>query len=153
MRINAPKFTVRVGSKAHASGGKIYDVQNIIKHEQYKNAKQNFDYDIALFQLKTLITYSDTIQKISLPDFDSGIQVGKLCRISGWGAKNFGGVAVALLRGANVPIVNQEICDDDYYKIDGQSKITERMICAGFEDGTIDFCQGLWSKFLRKNFN
>lgn len=43
------------------------------------------------------------------------------------------------LRGVEVPIVDQEICNNDYISIGG---ITSRMLCAGFRNGGKDSCQG-----------
>lgn len=42
------------------------------------------------------------------------------------------------LRAACVPIVNQSRCVEDFPGIE----ITDRMICAGYENGGIDACVG-----------
>lgn len=46
----------------------------------------------------------------------------------------------AIIRAAYVPIANQEYCNEQY-KSSGRP-ITDRMICAGFEQGGKDSCQG-----------
>ena len=45
-----------------------------------------------------------------------------------------------MLRAAYVPIANQEYCNDQYITLG--RPITDRMICAGFEQGGKDSCQG-----------
>lgn len=46
----------------------------------------------------------------------------------------------AIIRAAYVPIVNQDYCNTQYKPLG--RPITERMICAGLENGGKDSCQG-----------
>lgn len=42
-----------------------------------------------------------------------------------------------LLRATNVPVANQQYCNEQY-----KGKLTQQMICAGYKDGGRDSCAG-----------
>ncbi|VEN45707.1 unnamed protein product, partial [Callosobruchus maculatus] len=56
----------------------------------------------------------------------------------GWGVTIEAGRPSSRLRYVEVPILDQSICMKSY----GRSKITERMLCAGYLEGGKDACQG-----------
>ena len=65
------------------------------------------------------------------------MQTGQRCYITGWGKLRSGGSTPKILQEAQVPIVTIEECKRIY-----KSKITDRMLCAGFPRGGVDTCQG-----------
>lgn len=64
--------------------------------------------------------------------------------VTGWGNTQSATESRLKLRGAEVPIVNQEKCEEAYKRYGG---ITARMICAGFDQGGKDACQGRYCHF------
>lgn len=62
------------------------------------------------------------------------------CLVSGWGdKKRIMILRKTELRAVEVPIINQNKCNNNYKMYGG---ITPRMICAGFDKGGKDACQG-----------
>lgn len=107
-------------------------------HPDYDRSSQ--DYDVAVIELKTRLVFSTRVQPIPLPDENDTIPDGSMCLVTGWGETNrFMFFGRHRLRGVEVPIVNQQICDSDYESVGG---ITPRMLCAGFRNGGKDSCQG-----------
>ncbi|PAA57754.1 hypothetical protein BOX15_Mlig019311g3 [Macrostomum lignano] len=115
------------------------NVDLLIKHPGY-TGNPEFDYDIALLRVKPdrlgYIKFHDTVQPACLPDRDLVPLPGTACHISGWGSigaydppKN--------LMAAKVPLIDHARCNQLYL-----NRITQRMLCAGYEAGGIDSCQG-----------
>ncbi|XP_017030077.1 serine protease SP24D [Drosophila kikkawai] len=77
--VAAERLTVRSGSNDRFSGGILSQVVEVIFHENYGN----FENDIALLRLEEPLIYSDSIQPIALPTFDTPADVDIV--ISGWG--------------------------------------------------------------------
>ncbi|XP_034948073.1 trypsin-1-like [Chelonus insularis] len=79
-------YTVRVGSTYYNSGGAIYNVADIIKHENFKtNAKGLSSDDIALVRLNTSIIFTASQKIIPLCNIDEVVPMGKPVQVSGWG--------------------------------------------------------------------
>ncbi|XP_043928445.1 transmembrane protease serine 7 [Protopterus annectens] len=115
----------------------ISDIKRIIVHEYY-NA-QNFDYDIAILQLKSTWpdTMSSVIQPICIPSQSQYIRSGEKCWVTGWGRRQeTDDKEPSILQEAEVELVNQTICHLTY------GLITPRMICAGLMSGKKDACKG-----------
>ncbi|XP_050991486.1 ST14 transmembrane serine protease matriptase a [Labeo rohita] len=110
-------------------------LKQIISHPSF-NA-YTFDNDIALMELDSPVTYSETIRPICLPTSKTVFPAGETVSISGWGATREGGTGATVLQKANVRIINSTVCDQ---LMNGQ--ITSRMTCAGIEKGGVDACQG-----------
>lgn len=101
-----------------------------------------------MLKLKTPLVFDDVIQSIALPDTGAtDIADEALCTISGWGTTMNDDEPNTILRAAEVPIVNQDVCIDRYEELQA---VTSRMICAGLEKGGKD-CKliGRFGLFLR----
>lgn len=138
----------------------MIDVKRAFVHEYYDDEKEDNDYDFCLLELAKSLTFTKQIQSIALPNENAVIEDGVLCRVSGWGKGKYffllkkfeliddSPIGVTLhsfqwslrLRAANVPIVNIEKCKKEYEVI--SQNVTDRMICAGYENGGKDSCQG-----------
>lgn len=107
-------------------------------NSEYDRSTQ--DYDVAVLELETPLTFNERVQPIQLPDENDTVSDGSMCLVSGWGETNrFIFFGRHRLRGVELPIVNQQTCNNDYESVGG---ITSRMICAGFRNGGKDACQG-----------
>uniref|UniRef100_A0A3F2YXL9 trypsin n=1 Tax=Anopheles funestus TaxID=62324 RepID=A0A3F2YXL9_ANOFN len=135
--ISASSLAVRLGSSRHASGGTVVRVARTLEHPNYDD--NTIDYDYSLLELESELTFSDLVQPVALPEQDEAVEDGTMTTVSGWGNTQSAAESNAVLRAANVPTVNQEHCENAY-KLSGG--ITERMLCAGYEQGGKDACQG-----------
>ncbi|XP_040171370.1 trypsin-4 [Anopheles arabiensis] len=130
-------LTVRLGSSRHASGGSVIHVARIVQHPDYD--QETIDYDYSLLELESVLTFSNKVQPIALPEQDEAVEDGIMTIVSGWGSTKSAIESNAILRAANVPTVSQDECNQAYHKSEG---ITERMLCAGYQQGGKDACQG-----------
>lgn len=153
-------FSVRVGSTFKHSGGKVYDINQIMIHPYFHPVRLYYDFAI----LKTLdeISYDDpNVKRIRLPKQDEAVQEGESCRVSGWGKgrdrkklnfydfffhyfKNLAenGTKPEKLRAVAVKIVNQQTCSASYNTQKVKFKVTPQMLCAGWSEGVKDACSG-----------
>ncbi|XP_046892314.1 ST14 transmembrane serine protease matriptase a [Hypomesus transpacificus] len=111
------------------------NLKQIISHPYYNS--YTFDYDIALMELDSPVSYSDYIRPICLPAPQHFFAAGNSVWITGWGATREGGSGATVLQKAKVRIINSTVCNA---LMSGQ--ITSRMMCAGKLDGGVDACQG-----------
>ena len=128
---------MRIGSSEYSQGGDLLQVHKIHQHENY--SPSNIDYDYSILELATEIEFDETKQPINLPEPDESVDDGTLLDVSGWGNTQNSLESNKILRQAVVPKVNQSDCDEAYVMYGG---ITDRMICAGYEEGGKDACQG-----------
>lgn len=79
----AENLAVRIGSSRHRSGGIIVNVKHIFQHPKYNSKLQ--DYDFSIYELVEPLNFTNRVQPIALPDADTKILDGTMCRVSGWG--------------------------------------------------------------------
>lgn len=76
------------------------------------------------------------IGSVDLPEMNQAVTPGSIGHISGWGVITESGSTDRQLQVVEVPIVSLSDCRQSY----GFSRITDRMICAGFPEGGKDRC-------------
>ncbi|XP_036446909.1 atrial natriuretic peptide-converting enzyme isoform X2 [Colossoma macropomum] len=109
-------------------------VERVIVHSRYNRAV--VDYDISIIQLDAEVDVSSYVRPVCLP------QPGRLptpdtyCYITGWG--HMGNRMPFKLQEGEVRIISLSQCQS-YFDM---KTITSRMLCAGYEAGTIDSCMG-----------
>ncbi|XP_074647198.1 neurotrypsin-like [Tubulanus polymorphus] len=137
-------YKMRVGDHDNESpdaAEEEFDVDRIISHPEYDPLDESVDYDYALIKIKPKdgrgIRFGDQVQAACLPaaNIDLGSMTGQKCLISGWGST--GGARSSTLLAAVVPIIKYDECSKMY-----KNALTDRMLCAGFEEGGIDSCSG-----------
>lgn len=62
-----------------------------------------------------------------------------MCYIAGWGTQKVKGPPTRVLHEAALPLVSNEQCNGPWSY---NGVITENMICAGFQQGGVDTCEG-----------
>ncbi|KAL6703508.1 hypothetical protein ACN47E_009606 [Coniothyrium glycines] len=130
-------LTVRAGSLNRSSGGTVVRVSSIRPHPSYSAGTYN--NDIAVWKLATSIPTSSTIGYATLAASGSDPADGTVATTAGWGTTTSGGSSLpAALRKVDVPIIGRTQCRADY----GTSRVTDAMICAGYDAGGRDSCQG-----------
>lgn len=126
------QFVVRVGATHKYNDGKLVNAKSSIIHKRYNPSRTDFDF--GLIELQSELNFTNEVKPIALPDFgDTEIPAGTMCLVSGYGNTKNSSESTLILRGAEVPIVEQKSCSRAY-----SSRITSRMICAGFPEGGKD---------------
>lgn len=132
---DANDLTIRLGSINRESSGELLRVKKNFIHPNYDPG--NFNNDFSLIELYRNIQLKIGVKEIiKLPKTNEPIADGSLTLVSGWGKIKTNSSLSKELRGVIVPIVNQIKCRKTY------SDLTDRMICAGFDEGGKDSCQG-----------
>ncbi|XP_043936380.1 suppressor of tumorigenicity 14 protein homolog isoform X2 [Protopterus annectens] len=131
------KWTAYVGLRVQGdtSTAQIRKISKVITHEYYNG--DTFDYDAAVLELSSPLTFSNTIQPICLPATSHIFQAGKSCYVTGWGTLTERGQLAQVLQKAEVKIINDTVCNS---ATSGQ--VTPRMMCSGYLTGGVDACQG-----------
>lgn len=158
-----------MGSNENASGGLVYAVKRILRHENFEPS--TIDWDYALVELEQSIRFSEAVKPIRLIGIQQSVQDHMIALVTGthlhgfllviepfstvltalfligWGS-TLSSESNRILHGAEIPIINQQACANAYRRA---GTITPRMMCAGLLDqGGKDSCQG--SIFLVKVF-
>lgn len=109
-------------------------VKSIIVHSRYNQAV--VDYDISVVELESEVEVTSYVRPICLPDRGQLPKPDKYCHITGWG--HMGNRMPFKLQEGEVRIISVSQCQS-YFDM---KTITSRMLCAGYEAGTIDSCMG-----------
>ncbi|XP_016153525.1 PREDICTED: atrial natriuretic peptide-converting enzyme [Ficedula albicollis] len=109
-------------------------VRTIILHPRYNRAV--VDYDISIVELDEDINETSYVRPVCLPSKDQLVQPDTYCYITGWG--HMGNKMPFKLQEGEVRIISLEQCQS-YFDM---KIITSRMLCAGYESGTVDSCMG-----------
>uniref|UniRef100_A0A7N9CJJ3 Corin, serine peptidase n=1 Tax=Macaca fascicularis TaxID=9541 RepID=A0A7N9CJJ3_MACFA len=109
-------------------------VKTIILHPRYSRAV--VDYDISIIELNEDISETGYVRPVCLPSPEQWLEPDTYCYITGWG--HMGNKMPFKLQEGEVRIISLEQCQS-YFDM---KTITTRMICAGYESGTVDSCMG-----------
>uniref|UniRef100_A0A8C5P5Q8 Corin, serine peptidase n=1 Tax=Jaculus jaculus TaxID=51337 RepID=A0A8C5P5Q8_JACJA len=109
-------------------------VKKIIVHPRYSRAV--VDYDISIVELSEDINETSYVRPVCLPGRGQYLEPDTYCYITGWG--HMGNKMPFKLQEGEVRIISLEQCQS-YFDM---KTITTRMICAGYEAGTVDSCMG-----------
>lgn len=114
-------------------------VKQYIIHPSFN--KTTMDSDIALLQLAEPLEFNHYVHPVCLPAKEEVVQPSSVCIITGWGAQEEDREKSKKLHQLEVPILMLEACQTYYINL--PSRVTQRMICAGFplEEGK-DSCTG-----------
>nr|XP_060643391.1 transmembrane protease serine 5 [Anolis sagrei ordinatus] len=115
-------------------------MDKIILHPSYNPV--NHDYDLAMLKLKEPLSLSDAIRAVCLPRYHQDVSNGSTCWISGqvYPRQENSTVPIAEMW-VEMPVVLQSPKDCNGSCGDA-GKITPRMLCAHYLDGTIGACKG-----------
>lgn len=109
-------------------------VRSIIVHPRYNRAV--VDYDISVVQLESEVEETAFVRPVCLPDIDQLPAADAYCYITGWG--HMGNRMPFKLQEGEVRIISLSQCQS-YFDM---KTITPRMLCAGYDAGTVDSCMG-----------
>ncbi|NXO00088.1 OVCH2 protein, partial [Rhinopomastus cyanomelas] len=114
-------------------------VKQYIIHPSFNTT--TMDSDIALLQLAEPLEFNHYVRPVCLPAEEEVLQPSQVCVVTGWGAQGGDREKGNKLHQLEVPILVLDVCQSYYINV--PSKVTQRMICAGFplEEGK-DSCTG-----------
>ncbi|EDW00876.1 GH20776 [Drosophila grimshawi] len=110
-------------------------VAEITTHPKY-NAR-NYDNDIAVIKLDEPVEFNEILHPVCMPTPGRSFK-GETGVVTGWGAIKVGGPTSDTLQEVQVPILSQDACRKSRYG----NKITDNMLCGGYDEGGKDSCQG-----------
>ncbi|XP_017005930.3 trypsin-1 [Drosophila takahashii] len=110
-------------------------VAEVITHPKY-NAR-NYDNDIAIIKLDEPVEFNEILHPVCMPTPGRSFK-GENGIVTGWGALKVGGPTSDTLQEVQVPILSQDECRKSRYG----NKITDNMLCGGYDEGGKDSCQG-----------
>lgn len=114
-------------------------VKRMIIHRDYNPS--NFDNDIALLELEAPFQLQPHVVPICLPDKDEDFG-GQIGLVAGWGKLSFGGPVPKVLQVAKLPVINNKQCQEMYHNSGHMKIISDSFLCAGYENGGQDSCEG-----------
>ncbi|QLG45403.1 serine protease [Costertonia aggregata] len=118
------------------------DIEDIIFHPDFDATR--LINDIALIKLKKPLELNSKNQS-SIPIINEDkyfnlVRTNAMATASGWGIIDEKNTFPKILMKASVPIVDFITCKENYYLIN--RLVSKDMICAGYNDGGIDSCEG-----------
>jgi trypsin len=152
------ELRIRVGSNARridrtgkGSGGTVFRVKEQKRHPRFRDLGSSFDYDVAVWTLRSSVTLSNTVGLIALPSrcgqvgsvdltCPSGLAApGTVLRTIGLGDTTDGGSPSTTLIQVDLPVISNNLCNR---RVSYNGRVSKRMICAGQAAGGVDSCQG-----------
>jgi len=121
------------------SSGQTIAIDSIERNTDMPYDSRTLNNDYLILKLKSAFAFNDNVQRACLPDASYKPNVGEKCYVSGWGKLRYGpGSLPEDLQWVDVPIVSNDVCSQ---KFNGINRITNSMMCAGYEEGGKDSCQ------------
>ncbi|XP_072039020.1 complement factor B-like [Amphiura filiformis] len=123
------------------------EVKRIVNHSSYDSSiKPTYDYDMALLELQEPFELGPFVRTICLPpstNWQSLMTPGEQNKpfATGWGKVDFQDRHLSdHLKQIALPIRDDKFCR--VTESERHGNLTERMLCAGYSDGTADTCDG-----------
>ncbi|XP_072175580.1 uncharacterized protein [Diadema setosum] len=126
---------------------KLHGVPSSYREERTTTAFSNSDFnfrtdenDIALVKLSSPVNFTDHVQPVCINTLPSEFNFTN-CYITGWGTDDFDmQVPITELQEAPVQLIETAVCSEWYSSY--HDPLTDRQLCAGWEDGRSDACSG-----------
>ncbi|NXR26770.1 TMPSC protease, partial [Cinclus mexicanus] len=114
-------------------------IRRIMVHSQFK--RETLENDVAMFELKSAVRYSLSIQPMCLPPaaLIPPMENSSDCYISGWGRTAEKGKTSSVLKEAQVGILPPSLCNSSQGYA---GLVDDKALCAGAWAGGTDTCQG-----------
>ncbi|CAB3363502.1 Hypothetical predicted protein [Cloeon dipterum] len=144
-------FVIMAGSVAldDTSSRTLAWPERIEIHPEYDGSRLP-EKDIALLKLNESLPFSDSINAIAIPEQDSMLGTGGLCKMAGWGAEEHNGDIPLDLRLLRFVTLDFETCQNVSSAL---FSLPEETMCAIATDLTGDAvpCSGEWGSPLTRN--
>ncbi|CAG2173672.1 unnamed protein product [Oppiella nova] len=139
------QISLRIGEYDFSNTSEPYPhikrgIKKKIIHPNYNS--MTYENDLALIQVDEPIDFGAHIKPICLPPEDTDDLSDRNATITGWGRLSQGGERAAVLKEANVPIVSNKRCEEMFKSVGRNEAIPEILMCAGYDKGGPDSCNG-----------
>ncbi|TQV91316.1 hypothetical protein V2A60_009506 [Cordyceps javanica] len=132
----ASRISIRVGSN-QVGQGRSYKASKVQAHPKFRADNSGIDYDMAIVTLAQPLTFSDSVQAISI--VDAAPQAGADALLSGWGETGPDHNYPQTLQSVHYPIISKADCK----RLNGNNWPTsDRFICALQPGGGKGSCYG-----------
>lgn len=108
----------------------LVDVLQEYSHPKFDS---DADYDFSILRLNKSFVLPKNVEFVKLPNENDKLQTDDEMFVTGWGETRNSKESEQFLRGVKVPIYDYDKCKRAYASID--LKVTDRMICAGYDEG------------------
>ncbi|KAK5647141.1 hypothetical protein RI129_002033 [Pyrocoelia pectoralis] len=115
------------------------NVKRVIVHRNYDPV--TFENDLALLELEHPVLFDEHIVPICLPR-DGEDFTGRMATVTGWGRLKYGGGVPSILQEVQVPIMENQVCQEMFRTAGHTKVILESFLCAGYANGQKDSCEG-----------
>uniref|UniRef100_A0A8C9BDA0 Transmembrane protease serine n=1 Tax=Phocoena sinus TaxID=42100 RepID=A0A8C9BDA0_PHOSS len=136
IKSNPHQWTVSFGTTINPPLMKR-SIERIIVHERYHFPAK--EYDIAVVQLSSSVTFTDEIRRVCLPEASVSFQPNSTVYVTGFGALFHGGESQNDLHEARLKIISDDVCKQPHMY---GRHIKFGMFCAGYLEGIYDACMG-----------
>ncbi|XP_033281448.1 transmembrane protease serine 11A isoform X6 [Orcinus orca] len=136
IKSNPHQWTVSFGTTINPPLMKR-NIERIIVHERYHFPAK--EYDIAVVQLSSSVTFTDEIRRVCLPEASVSFQPNSTVYVTGFGALFHGGESQNDLHEARLKIISDDVCKQPHMY---GRHIKFGMFCAGYLEGIYDACMG-----------
>ncbi|XP_014254916.1 serine proteinase stubble [Cimex lectularius] len=115
------------------------NVRRVIVHRHYDPS--TFENDISLLELESPVVFDQHIVPICMPQ-DNEDFTGKMATVTGWGRLKYGGGVPSVLQEVQVPVMENNVCQEMFHTAGHAKNILQSFICAGYANGQRDSCEG-----------
>ncbi|XP_059096332.1 trypsin-3-like isoform X2 [Tigriopus californicus] len=113
------------------------NAKELMYHKDYLEHQP--DYDIGMIKLRKPIPFTESVNRIRIPNPNIPSLQGYRAMAAGWGNVAYTSLeGSSVLRKVTIQVFSNDYCQKKYF----MDNITERMICAGSRKGGKDSCQG-----------
>ncbi|XP_018320786.2 trypsin-7-like [Agrilus planipennis] len=137
---NTSDVTLRVGATPfNQTRNEAIIVAEIHIHPRYNDT--TVDYDISILRLQKDLVFGRRIHSVPLPPRNVVLSAGTAATVVGWGRLSYQGERPTQLQQVSVPIITNVECARRYANTT-EVYVTDRVLCAGFQQGGRDACNG-----------
>lgn len=144
-RTPATNLRVRLGDYNLKGQTELYPHEEFTVRRKVVNENYNpatYQNDIALLELSEEVVYRQHIIPVCLPAKGDNF-TGKTATVTGWGRTQYGvPTAPGVLQKVDVQVLDRDTCQQWMKNVGRKEVIYPNMLCAGYQDGTRDSCQG-----------
>ncbi|CAH2085202.1 unnamed protein product [Euphydryas editha] len=139
---NIYQWRIRVGSTDATSGGVVFTINRIARHDNFNNMTV-YDNDIAVMRINGAFSFNNKVRAGPIAGPNYILPDNAPLWVIGWGTTSSEGLSSSQLRHVRVWVVNQSECRNRYAELLNIIPVTDNMMCSGYLGvGGRDACRG-----------